>query len=250
MRKDDWYGLGTSIVLHLVLLLLFLTTSLGVAEPEPIGYVAVEFGPVSEGRPVQRAAEDQPEATEPEEPEPEPEPEPQAAPPEKAKPVELAKQPTPVADEERVQTPETETISPAEQSEPAPVRKPEPKPEPKPATPQGGGATDGTQGEPQGQPGPTEQETKTAPFNIEGLNRSAVYAPLPTYAEKVNAVITMRVTVDPQGRITRIIPVKKANPRLEQAVRQVLQRWRFNKLPLNAPQESQTGTVTFTFRLE
>jgi protein TonB len=29
-----------------------------------------------------------------------------------------------------------------------------------------------------------------------------------------------------------------------------LQQWRFNALPPAAPQENQTGTITFTFRLE
>ena len=77
---------------------------------------------------------------------------------------------------------------------PAEVAEPEPQPEVKPAVqPLGGGDTGGTTGENAGTPGPGEDEEKSSPFNIEGLNRSAVYSPLPQYAEKVNAVIKMRI---------------------------------------------------------
>ena len=71
MKRDDWYGMGTSLLLHLLLLLVFGILNLGVSEPEPLGYIEVEFGPVAQGRQVQRAVEDQP-ATE-DEPEEEPE---------------------------------------------------------------------------------------------------------------------------------------------------------------------------------
>ena len=250
MKKDDWYSLGGSILLHVLVLLLLMGTNLGVAEPEPIGFVEVDFGPLAEGRPVQRAAEDRPEIPEPEDPTPEPQPEPKAAPPQVAKPVELAEQETEVQDEERVQAPETDTVSPVEQPEPAPVVKPEPRPEPTPVQPDGGGARDGTEGEPEGDEGPGRQTQRSSPFNIEGLNRRPVRTSLPDYTEKVNAEIVMSITVDPQGRIVRMVPVKKANARLESAIRQALARWRFNRLPPNAPQENQTGTVTFRFRLE
>ncbi len=250
MKDNDWYGLGTSILLHLLLLLAFGLMTLGIAEPEPIGYIEVDFGPIAEGRPVQRAEETRPETPEPKRPEPEPKVEEKAAPPKEAKPVNLAKQPERIVDQEKVQTPETDKISPVRQENPAVVEKPEPKPEPKPVKPLGGGATDGDTGETQGRPGTGQQEQKTAPFQIEGLNRSTVYAPLPLYAEKVNVDIKVRITVDPQGRITQVFPLLKGNPSLEKAVQEALQRWRFNALPSNVPQESQTGIITFRFRLE
>ncbi|MDX1546265.1 MAG: energy transducer TonB [Rhodothermales bacterium] len=250
MSKSDWYGLGTSVALHALLILLLALMNVGAAEPEPLGYIEVEFGPIAEGRPVQRAVETQPEAPEAPEPEPEAPPEPEAAPPQEAKPVDLAKQRTEVRDAERVQAPETETISPATQNEPAEVIEPEPRPEPRPAVKPLGGATDGDTGESTGRQGEAADEQKSAPFQIEGLNRSTVYAPLPAFAEKVNAQIKMRITVDPQGRITAMQPVLKGNPSLERAVREALNRWRFNALPPNAPQQSQVGVVTFRFVVE
>ncbi len=250
MKRDDWYGMGTSLLLHLLLLLAFGILNLGVSEPEPLGYIEVDFGPVAQGRQVQRAVEDQPATQEEPDPEPEPEVEEEVAPPEEAKPVELPDPPEEIIDEEQVQTPETETIAPSEQNNTAEVVEPEPVPEPEPVKPLGGGTTDGDTGEPEGDPGPGEDEKKTAPFNIEGLNRSTVYAPLPSNTESANVDIKVRVTVNPQGRVVRIFPVRKGNPSLERMVRDVLQRWRFNALPSNAPQVNQTGFVTFRFVAE
>lgn len=250
VKDSDWYGLGATLLLHGALLLLLALMNVGATEPEPLGYVEVEFGPIAEGQPVQRAVETQPEAPEEAEPEPETPPEPRAAPPREARAVDLADQRTDVRDEEQVQTPETETISPTTQNEPAEREEPEPRPEPRPAVEPLGGATDGDAGADRGTPGPAQQEQRSSPFQIEGLNRNPVYAPLPTYAEKVTATISMRITVDPQGRITAMTPVRKGNPALERAVRAALDRWRFNPLPRNAPQQAQTGTVTFRFVVE
>ncbi len=66
----------------------------------------------------------------------------------------------------------------------------------------------------------------------------------------MNARIRVRITVNPDGRIVRRVPLLKGNPELEAAVMDALQQWRFNALPPGAPQENQTGTITFTFRLE
>ena len=95
---------------------------------------------------------------------------------------------------------------------------------------------------------PAEDEQRTAPFNIEGLNRTTVYAPFPRNTETAKVDIKARITVNPQGRVTRIFFVQKGNPSLERAVRDALQRWHFNALPSNAPQVNQTGFVTFRFQ--
>ena len=247
MRKNDLIGIGTSIGLHVLLLVLFGIMTLGSAEPEPIGYIEVDFGPMAEGRPVQQAEVDEPEAPEqPDQAEPE-QPEPEASPPEEAKPVELPDQPEEIVDEEQVETPETETISPTEQSDPAEEQAPEPQPESTPQ-PLGGGAEEGTEGEAEGDPGEGQEEEASAPFQIEGLNRNPVRAPLPSYNGQNETRVKMRITVDPQGRITAVFPVIKGNADLERAVRDVLlNHWRFNALPSNAPQESQTGLITFRY---
>lgn len=249
MKKNDWIGLGTSVALHAVLLLLF--TFLTAAKPDPaqLGFVEVEFGPFAEGRPVQRSVTESPDAAEDEVEEPQ-EPTEVASAPTEAKPVDLPDQPEELPDEDRVITPETETISPEEQNNEADVNEPEPQPESVPVRPLGSGAVDGSSGNQNGAEGEGSEEERAAPFEIEGLNRDAVFAPLPIYGERVNATIRVRITVDPQGRIIRRFPLLKGNPSLEQAAMDALERWRFNPLPPNAPQEPQTGIVTFRFRLE
>ncbi len=252
LSKNDWIGLGASVGLHLVLLVLFTFMNLGVSDPQPVGYIQVEFGDFAEGQPVRRTPDPRPEVQEVvPDPEPEPveQPEPQTAPPEDARPVDLPDQPE-VVDEEKITSPETETISPEEQNDPAPVVGPEPKPERPPVQPLGGGDPEGRAGAEQGDDGEGQDARKTAPFQIEGLDRRPVQTPLPVYREKVNATIRVRITVDPQGRIVGRLPLIKGNPALEQAVMDALQQWRFNPLPANAPQENQTGTITFVFRLE
>jgi len=94
------------------------------------------------------------------------------------------------------------------------------------------------------------QKEAAPPYKIEGLDREPERAPLPRYTEKVNARIRVQITVNPQGQIVRRIPLKKGSPKLEAAVMNALKQWRFNALPPGAPQENQTGTITFTFRLE
>lgn len=251
MKKNDWIGLGTSVLLHALLVAFFSWLNVGASDPQPIGYIQVDFGEFSEGRPVRATPETTPEVEpEPpkEAPEPVEEPEVEQSPPAEARPVDLPDEE--VVDEEKIDAPETQEIAPETQPDPAETIGPETQPEAEPIRPLGGGDPNGTTGAETGDDGEGQEEVAAAPFQIEGLNRRPVQTPLPRYAEKVNATIRVRITVDPQGRIVQRIPLIKGNPSLEQAVMDALQRWRFNPLPANAPQEPQTGTITFQFRLE
>ncbi len=237
MTRSDYIGLGTSIVLHGLLALLFGALTASNPQPREFGYVEVEFGDFSPGQPVQAVDEASQSTTpEPEQSPEQPTPEPQQEPQQEAQeePVDLPEQE------------QTETVPPTEEEATPPEPQPEPEPEQgadEERASQAEGATEGDSGT-----GTTEQ--KTAPYNIEGLDRDPVFAPLPAYQEQVNARIRVRITVDPQGRIVRRFPLMKGNPQLEEAVMSALQRWQFNPLPEGAPQENQTGVITFTFRLE
>ena len=265
MERDDWYGAGASLGVHAALLVLFWFLTAGAPPAQPLGFVEVDLGPFAEGQPVQQAQEE----AAPEEPVPptqEEEPAPDPAPPveesepeepaeESGTPVDLPDQEEPVQDEEQADAPAEEAPTPEEQtappeeapSEPQPA---EPEPEPEPPAEETGGAEEGDTGAESGEDAEGEAPQESAPYNIEGLNRDPIQAPLPAYEEKVNAVIKVRLTVDPQGRVVRQLPLMKGNPALERSVLATLERWRFNPLPAGAPQENQTGTVTFRFRLE
>ena len=250
MKKNDLIGLATSLALHAILLFAFTFLTAAKPEPEQLGFIEVELGPFSEGRAVQRAPVENPDAAQEQPREQREEQEVEASPPEEAKPVDLPDQPDPIDDAEKVTSPETETISPEVKNNPEDVRKTEPQEQASPVRPLGSGTPDGNAGAASGDDGEGVDELKAAPFQIEGLNRNALFAPLPIYREKVNATIRVRITVNPQGRIVQRIPLLKGNPTLEKAAMDALARWKFNPLPPNAPQEAQTGVVTFNFRLE
>lgn len=238
MTTSDWIGAGISVGLHVLLALLFGALTASTPPPQQLGYVEVEFGEFQAGQPVD-ASEEVEEAAAPEDetetPEPDTEPEEEAAEPDN--------QPVDLPDEE--EQPD-ETVPPEEEETEPPETEPQPEldqaaDEQEPSE---------TPGDSTGDPGEGATEEASAPYDIEGLDRDPQFAPLPEYTANVNARIRVQITVDPQGRIVRRVPLIKGNPSLEAAVMDALQRWRFNALPSGAPQENQTGTVTFTFRLE
>jgi TonB family protein len=81
-----------------------------------------------------------------------------------------------------------------------------------------------------------------------GGNRTVLYKTLPKFPDGVrtSAHIKMRFTVMPDGTVGKITPLQKADPRLEQAAKDALSKWRFN--PLNED-IVMVGTIPLTFRL-
>lgn len=241
MDRSDWVGLGTSVGLHVLMLVLFAFMTGLQPQPQPLGFVEVEFGDFAEGRPVEATPEPEEEpASEATEPEPEPEePEEEEEPveEEETEPVDLPERDDEVEEPEDIPEQDEEAIPP------------EPEPEEEEAQEEENEADD-VSGAESGDSGEGAEEEAAAPYDIEGLDRDPVYAPMPQYAEQVDATIRVRITVDPRGRIVQRVPLLKGNPTLEKAVMDALQRWRFNSLPANAPQENQTGVITFRFRLE
>jgi protein TonB len=247
MSKNDWIGAGASACVHILLLLIFLSLTTA-TEPLTAGYVEVEFGTFNEGRPIQRAV--QPLESETEEPKPDTENRQEPVPEKEveSKPVDLPDQPEVPDDPEDVRSPDVEEVAPDT---------PNDKPDPVEEDVISGGPTravagqeEGSTGRESGTEGPGLDEQRSAPYVLEGIDRIPLRTQLPDYDEKVNAVIQVRITVDPRGRIVRVLPLRKGNPTLEQAVMQALRQWVFNPLRAGAPQENQTGTITFRFRLE
>jgi protein TonB len=253
MDRNDWIGLGTSLAVHIGLLLMFTVMTVA-SDPPPFGFVEVTMGEISPGQPAEQAVE-QRQAPQP--PQPESESEVQEEQPEEPQ----AEEQTPVELPDEEETPDDEVINEPEEEE---TVQPEPEEEEPEATPEsqpeepveeepqplGQGDPSGTSGSPTSDEGSGNTEDRTAPFSIEGLNRDPQRAPLPDYPEQVNAVIRVEVWVSPDGRIVRMRPQRKANAELEQAVFRALRRWKFSELPPGVPQEEQNGTITFRFRLE
>ncbi len=81
--------------------------------------------------------------------------------------------------------------------------------------------------------------------------RKIYHHPLPDYPVGVSKEIDIRLrfTILPDGTVSKIIPVIKADSRLETAAINSLSQWRFEPLPKNAKQISQTVVITFPYRL-
>lgn len=247
VKRNDWVAISVSLGMHVALVLLLSLVMIGASEPQPIGFIEVDFGPIADGRPVQRSTD----TTERDAPAAEqiPQEDPvEASAPDEARPADVPD--AQVEDEEAVSSSDAETISPRTEANPEAAEVERPTPSNQQSQPTGAGVPDGTGEATSGDEGTGTDERKSAPFQIEGLNRVPVTAPIPAYSERVNAVIRVRIVVDPQGRVVQRIPLLKGNPSLERSVMETLSTWRFNPLPPNAPQENQSGTITFRFRLE
>ncbi len=245
-RRNDWVAMSVSLTVHAALLLVLSAIMIGATEPQPIGFIEVDFGPIADGRPVQRS--DDPElrdapASQAVEEQPV-----DASAPDEARPADLPD--AAIEDEEAVSASDAETISPRTETNPRDAVTDDRSQRAQESRPTGSGAPDGTGAATTGDQGTGTDERRSAPFLIEGLNRVPVSSPVPAYSEQVNAVIRVRIVVDPQGRVVQRIPLLKGNPALERSVLETLSTWRFNPLPPNAPQENQSGTITFRFRLE
>lgn len=81
-----------------------------------------------------------------------------------------------------------------------------------------------------------------------GGNRVVLVKKIPTFPPGVNtsAQIKIRFTVRPDGTVGSIVPLQKADPRLERAAIEALRQWRFN--PIKEDIE-MVGIIPFTFRL-
>ncbi len=241
MNRNDYIGLGVSVLLHalLGLLLGYLTTD--AREAPRLGYVEVEFGAFRSGRPVE-AVDQAPEASSPE----------TETPPPETPPEDVDEEPVTDPEPEPVEPPQEDPVSeetvPPTEEETVP---PEPTEDPQPEEGADEQESDDNTGADAGDPGDGADEEKSAPYNIEGLNRDPLRAPLPEYTDPINATIRMRIVVGPDGRVTGVFPVQMGgSPELQEEVQTILRQWRFNALPAGAPQEVQRGIVTFNFTLE
>ncbi len=91
------------------------------------------------------------------------------------------------------------------------------------------------------------------PFTIEGeaAQRVIVQQVIPVYPEGLQreAVIKFRFSVQPDGRITDIIPMRKGDAVLERITIEALSKWRFNPLPGGVEQKTVQGVITFRYEL-
>lgn len=64
---------------------------------------------------------------------------------------------------------------------------------------------------------------------------------------RVSATIKLKFWVAPDGTVARIVPIKRADPRLEQAAMEAIKKWRFNPIK---DQITMVGVIPITFTLK
>jgi protein TonB len=280
MKKEDKVALYVSGGLHVALLAFFLLYTFSFNVSVRPSYMEVKIGKFKTGTQVQHArvkhkkvaANPNPSKKQPKHPQPKhsKSPKPQKKATKKdVKPVHSPKQKEKVKSE-KLKTPKTKKVNPkkktAEKKEKKTASKKTTKEKVQKAVipprarqaqkqkegAQKSGSKKGKTGKENGDQGQGSQKKKSAPYNlnIKGINRNPVQQPLPQSISNYNATVTLRFEVTPKGRVTNIIPLHKSgDPRVDQEVIQTLKEWRFSRLPANAPQENQTGTITFHFVL-
>lgn len=263
--KDDQRALTATLSIAGVLLVFSLWYTIDMGRNLRPSFIEVEFGEFQTGRLTefsevqneQVATRQNPSEIETETPVeevPEPEEVPQTPAEENIKPVDLPDQVEEVIDEV-VETPDTEVVDPTKVAEQEPEEEIEIPPQAKEEEDQNEGADesgdpDGAIGDQNSDQGIGTDDEKTSPYELkwEGdIERAPMVQPLPRNNANTEAVITVRFEVLTDGRVGRIIPLRKMNPELETEVMKTLRTWRFSRLPSGVPQQAQWGTITFRF---
>ncbi|WP_372634171.1 TonB family protein [Fodinibius sp.] len=267
-KEEDRFALLVTGGVHVVLVIIFLLYSFTIQTKARPSFIEVQFGEFQSGSPAEFAEQQNeevatrpdPSETEPENPDPEtPDPaeEQQETTEETAKQVDLADQ-TEEIEEEEVQTPDTDEVDPeketaTEEQQEVTVPPQTEQDEVRQEGAESSGDPQGRTGDIQSDQGTGNEQEKSAPYELEwegDVDRSPMVQPLPENPTDLEATLTIRFEVKPDGTIGRIIPLKKMNPELEREVLRTLRSWRFSRLPSGVPQQAQWGTITFRFVLE
>ena len=86
-----------------------------------------------------------------------------------------------------------------------------------------------------------------------GKGKRKIYSySIPAYPPGVSKEIDVRLrfTIMPDGSVGRIIPIRKADTRLEAAAMNSLRQWRFEPIPKGQQSKPQSVAITFPFRLQ
>ena len=269
MDSEDRFGWGITGGLHLILLIFAIIYTVNFDVENRPAYMEVTLGEFRSGTAAQQAEQQQEEVAtrpnpaeeEPDDPNPEitqPTETPQQPEEEATKPVDLTDQTEEVIDEEVIETPETDIVDPDTPDDTEEVEETEvpPKTEEDEQIQEGvteSGDERGLEGDVNVDQGTGTTPDRSAPYDLqwEGeLDRSPMVQPLPENSTNIEAVITFRFEVNPDGSLGRVLPLKKMNPELEREVRRTLRSWRFSRLPSGVPQEPQWGNITFRFVLD
>lgn len=228
-RKIKRFSYSTSVLFHLILLLIFWLINLSF-DYTPKEYVEVSFGIAGETGSA-GAIGDKLNKTE-----------------ENAKPEEISATKEKNPEVKEVELPKAKSTDNENVIKPAEKEK-----EVKKETQKENSKKEDSNVSSQGQ-GNLAQGEGSFGFDIEwggSGTRKIYYYTLPEYPEGVQKEIDIRLkfSIKPDGTVGSITLLTKADTRLEQAAINSLWQWRFEPLPPNAKQTNQTAVIVFPYRL-
>lgn len=101
---------------------------------------------------------------------------------------------------------------------------------------------------------PGNNSASGTPYRIvwNGVSRALLGGDKPQFPSGVQngGTVKIRIVVDPAGDVLSMVPVEKADSRLDEAAMAAIRTWHFSKLGSNYRQANQTAVATFVFKLE
>jgi|GEM_PF-4505236 TonB family C-terminal domain len=101
---------------------------------------------------------------------------------------------------------------------------------------------------------PLNNSAGGTPYEISwnGMSRTLLSGERPVFplGVKHGGTVKIRITVDPDGNVKSMIPVEKADSKLEEAAMAAIRTWKFSKLPSGYAQVDQSAVAKFIFKVD
>ncbi len=101
---------------------------------------------------------------------------------------------------------------------------------------------------------PANNSVSGTPYAISwsGVSRALLSGNRPQFPAGVQTGgrVRIKIVVDPAGNVVSMVPVEKADSRLDEAAMAAIRSWQFSKLSKNYPQVNQRAIATFVFKAE
>lgn len=101
---------------------------------------------------------------------------------------------------------------------------------------------------------PLNNSAGGAPYEIawNGMSRSLLSGERPIFPAGVQhgGTVKIKITVDPDGNVKSMVPIEKADSRLEEAAMAAIRTWKFSKLPTGYARVDQSAVAKFIFKVD
>ncbi|MGC8595337.1 MAG: energy transducer TonB [Candidatus Kryptoniota bacterium] len=101
---------------------------------------------------------------------------------------------------------------------------------------------------------PLNNSAGGTPYEIawNGVSRAILRGERPVFPAGVEhgGTVKIKIVVDPDGNVKSMVPVEKADSRLEEAAMAAIRTWKFSKLPSGYAKVDQSAVAKFIFKVD